>query len=282
METPTDPTATHRSSALRRGVVNVGDATIRSVEYLGGVHNMVWDGLVWVGRSMVHRDVRIGRPALIAQVVRLGVRSTAVIMLVSACIGMILAFQMAPPLSELGQTDKVANIIAIAVFRELGPLITAVVLTGFAGASVAAEIGTMVVGEEVEALEAHALNPIRFLVVPRLLAAIIAMACLCAMANYVSIFAGWVMGVYMLDIPSGVYINNTIDQLKLVDFVTGIAKAAIFGAIIGGIACFNGLKVSGGAAGVGRATTATVVHSIVLVIFADLIFSGVFYAMGWF
>lgn len=271
-----------KPSSLRGSVIQIGDAVIRGVEYLGGLHLMIFTSLGWVWRSMISRDVRLGWPALIAQITRLGVRSVSVITLVSGCIGMILAFQMAPPLADFGQTDKVANIIAIAVFRELGPLITAVVLTGFAGASVAAEIGTMVVGEEVEALEAHALNPIRFLVVPRVIAAIVAMSCLCVIANLVSLTAGWAMGVKMLDIPSGVYINNTIDQLKLVDFITGVAKAAIFGAIIGGIACYNGLKVTGGAAGVGKATTDTVVHSIVLVIFADLIFSGVFYAMGWF
>jgi phospholipid/cholesterol/gamma-HCH transport system permease protein len=277
-----DPISPPQPSAVRRGVTTIGDGTIRAVEYLGGLHVLVFSALGWVWRSATHREVRLGWPALWAQIVRLGVRSVAVIMLVSGCIGMILAFQMAPPLEEFGQTDKVANIIAIAVFRELGPLITAVVLTGFAGASVAAEIGTMVVGEEVEALEAHALNPTRFLVVPRIIAAIVAMACLCVFANLIALFAGWAMGVKMLDIPSGVYITNTIDQLKLVDFVTGVVKAAIFGAIIGGIACYNGLKVTGGAAGVGKATTSTVVHSIVLVIFADLIFSGVFYAMGWF
>jgi phospholipid/cholesterol/gamma-HCH transport system permease protein len=204
-----------------------------------------------------------------------------VIMLVSFCIGLILALQMAPPLEEFGQVETVANIIAIAVVRELGPLISAIVLTGFAGASIAAEIGTMAVNEEIEALQTHALNPVRFLVVPRLLATVVALLVLAIMSDLVALFAGYLMGITKLEIPSAIYINNTITQLSLNDFVTGLFKAGVFGLLIGSISCYNGLKVSGGAAGVGKATTNTVVHSIVAIIFCDLIFTAVFFALGW-
>lgn len=235
----------------------------------------------WVWRSLAVRRVRFGRFAFYSQLIRVGVRSAAVIALVSACIGLILALQMAPPLAEFGQTESVANIIAVAVFRELGPLITAIVLTGFAGASIAAELGTMVVGEEIEALQAHALNPVRFLVVPRVLATITATVVLCVVGELVAVTAGWAISVGMLDVPSKVYIDNTIQQLGLADFFTGVWKAGVFGAIIGMIACHNGLSVTGGAAGVGKATTHTVVHSIVAIIFTDLIFTALFYRLGW-
>lgn len=268
-------------SAWRRRVAMIGAPLASGVRYIGGLTLLVTASVGWIWRSAVLRKVRFGRYALYSQMVRVGVRSLPVIALVSACMGLILALQMAPPLGEYGQTENVANIVAVAVFRELGPLITAIVLTGFAGASIAAELGTMVVGEEIEALEAHALNPVRFLVVPRILATVVCMMVLCVVGDLVAVSAGWMMGVTLLDLPSGVYIQNTIDQLDLDDFLTGVWKAGVFGALIGGIACYNGLRVSGGAAGVGRATTSTVVHSIVSIIFTDLLFTAIFYRLGW-
>lgn len=249
--------------------------------YLGGVCRLIGQAGLWIWRSLVLRQVRFGRRGFYAQLVRVGARSTGVIALVSSCIGLILALQMAAPLETYGATDSVATIVAIAVVRELGPLISAIVLTGFAGASIAAELGTMVVGEEVEALEAHALNPTRFLVVPRLLATTISLIVLAVFGIFIAIAGGYVIGIYALDIPGQVYYSNTIEALDLGDYLTGLWKAAVFGVIMGGIACYNGLAVSGGAAGVGRATTNTVVHSIVSIIIADLLFTAIFYRLGW-
>ena len=251
------------------------------IRYLGGIATLAMLALAWSWRSLVLRRVRFGAAAFQSQVVRIGVRSLSVIALVSFCIGSILALQMAPPLADFNQTDKVATIIAIAVVRELGPLISAIVLTGFAGASIAAEIGTMVVGEEVEALEAHALNPVRFLVMPRLLATTLALVVLCAFTQFVAIGAGMAVGVGLLDVPRAVYWDNTLNALDIADFATGLFKAAVFGSIIASIACYNGLAVSGGAAGVGKATTHTVVHAIVAIIVTDLVFTAVFYRLGW-
>ncbi|MEM1424643.1 MAG: ABC transporter permease, partial [Planctomycetota bacterium] len=166
--------------------------------------------------------------------------------------------------------------------RELGPLMAGIVLVGFAGAAIAAEIGTMVVGEEIEALEAHALNPVRFLVVPRIIASVISLICLAVVSNVVAVFAAALMSKTVLGISWTTYYQNTLAQVDHTDYITGIVKAAIFGLLIGLIACGNGLKVTGGAAGVGRATTQTVVQSVVAVIIADLIFTIVFYALGWF
>src|SRR5262245_64603010 len=157
--------------------------------------------LGWVGRSFVQRRVRIGKPAIVSQVIRVGVRSVFIVSLVSACVGLILAFQLSPPLDQFGQKELVANIIGVAVLRELGPLIGADVLTGFAGASIAAEIGTMVVGEEVEALEAHALHPVRFLVVPRVIATILSMTALAVLSDLVAIASSVGVGVTILNIP---------------------------------------------------------------------------------
>ncbi|MEX2213982.1 MAG: ABC transporter permease [Phycisphaeraceae bacterium] len=282
---PPPPPVTARSvaehSAFLSFLDRLGSPPVRLLDYVGGIARLIWQSWLWVWRAMILRRVRFGRFALYSQIVRLGVRSIGVIVLVSFSIGLILALQMAPPLDEFGQIDTVATIVAIAVVRELGPLISAIVVTGFAGASIAAEIGTMVVGEEIEALEAHALNPVRFLVMPRILATTISLIILCIIAELIAILGGYWLGTAVLDIPPGVYRANTLDVLGLSDFLTGLFKAGCFGMIIGAIACYNGLHVTGGAAGVGKATTNTVVHCIEAIIYTDLIFTAVFYAVGW-
>lgn len=258
----------------------VGAKSLRTVEQVGAGWRLTVAAVLWVVRSCFNPKTRLGRRAIVTQVVRIGVRSVFIICLVSFSVGFILALQMAPTLADFGQVELVPNIVVVALFRELGPLIAAIVMTGFAGAAITAEIGTMVVGEEVEALEAFGLNPVRFLVVPRIIAVVASLTGLAVIANAVGVFAGGLMGVFVLDIPAATYYANTINQSQAVDFLTGIAKATVFGGLIGVIACLNGLRVTGGAAGVGTATTGTVVESIVAIILADLIFTGVFYALG--
>lgn len=276
-------TSTHqrRLNLLVRLLDTWGGIWVRMFALLGGLYYLVIDVLIWLWRSLVKRQVRFGRTALVTQIVRVGARSVGIVMLVAACIGFILALQMEPPLADFGQQDKIANIVGVAVFRELGPLISAIVLTGFAGAAIAAELGTMVVGEEIEALEAHALNPIRFLVVPRVLATTGSLVLLTVLANVTAVVFGGVMAVGFLGVPMELYKSNTINQLVPNDFYTGLIKAGVFGLILSSIACHNGLKVTGGAAGVGRATTDTVVQTIVFIIFADLLFTTLFFNLGW-
>ena len=266
---------------LTRALATWGDLWNRTFELIGGVWYLIRDVLGWILRSIMTRRVRMGRTAITTQMVRIGTRSVGIVMLVCACIGFILALQMAPPLADFGQTDKIANIVGVAVFRELGPLIAAIVLTGFAGASIAAEIGTMVVGEEIEALEAHALNPIRFLVVPRVIATVVSLTLLTIIGDLTAVFFGGLMSVVFLDVPYEIYKQNTLNQLVISDFYTGLIKAAVFGLILSSVACHNGLKVTGGAAGVGKATTDTVVQTVVSVIIADLIFTTIFFQIGW-
>ncbi|MDD4889429.1 MAG: ABC transporter permease, partial [Phycisphaerae bacterium] len=147
-------------------LVRVGAAAFGLFAYIGGMGFLAVDALARTLRGLFSRKMWSGATA---QMVRVGVKSLGIVALVQVFIGIILALQMAPTLGEYGQVERVADIVGIAVFRELGPLITAIVLSGFAGASIAAELGTMVVAEEIEALRAHALDPIRFLVVPRVL-----------------------------------------------------------------------------------------------------------------
>ncbi len=278
-EIETQPEST--TSRALQGVGFVGERWLDFQYNVGGVWFLFVDVMRWITKAMTSRRIRLGRVAIISQIVRLGARAIGIVMLLSMAIGAILALQMEPPLRDFGQTDKIANIIGVAVLRELGPLISAVILTGFAGAAVAAEVGTMVVGEEIEALEAHALNPVRFLVVPRVIATTFSLVCLTVIANIVAIAAGMFISVYVHGVPAVQYWDNTLSQCEPSDLLTGLVKASVFGALIGLISCYNGLRVTGGAAGVGRATTATVVASVVSVIFADLIFTTIFFTLDW-
>lgn len=250
------------------------------VAHVGSITLLCLNAANWVVRSLYQPKVRIGRSAIVSQIVRIGVRSIGIVSLVSGCVGLILAFQLSPPLDEFGQKDKVANIVGVAILRELGPLIAAIVLTGFAGASIAAEIGTMVVGEEIEALEAHAMNPVKFLVVPRVIASILSLTAISVISDVVAVAAALGISMIALDIPYAAFMSNLYDQVKLVDFLTGVSKGAVFGLLIAIIACYNGLKVTGGAMGVGVATTSTVVQSVVAVIVCDLVFTTIFFALG--
>jgi len=263
-------------------IAMIGRRVLGIVSHTGEVFYVLLTASKWVYRGLTNKRYRLGRSAIISQIVRIGVRSIFIVMIVSGAVGLILALQLSPPLEEFGSKDKVANIIAVAVLRELGPLIGAIVLTGFAGASIAAEIGTMVVSEEIEALEAHALNPVRFLVVPRVLASTISMTALGVMSSFAAIVASMGIAITVLDIPYDTYMDNMLQQAKMVDFWTGVAKGAVFGTLIGIIACANGLRVTGGAAGVGRATTYTVVECIVAIVVADLVFTAIFFALELF
>ncbi len=274
-----DPDAPRRS-ILIRGLDRLGNFWLERFRLIGGVGYLIRDVSMWLVRGLLVPGVRFGRTALITQLVRVGVRAVAIVMLVCGCVGLILALQMEPTLAEYGQSDLIANIVGVGITRELGPLISAIVLTGYAGASIAAELGTMVVGEEIEALEAHALNPIRFLVVPRVVATTIGLVLLTVIGNITAILSGMFMSVVFLGVPYELYKTNTLNAVASADFLTGLVKAAVFGLILSALACYHGLNVTGGAAGVGRATTNTVVQAVVAVIIADLLFTAVFYKIG--
>ena len=262
--------------SLLAPVHRIGNRAIGIVAHTGAVALLVAEALKWFLRSFTHRK-RMGTGAITHQIVRIGVRSIFIVSLVSMSVGLILALNMAPPLDQFGSRDLVANIIGVAVLRELGPLMAAIVLTGFAGAAIAAELGTMVVGEEIEALEVHALDPVRFLVVPRLIASILSLFSLSVISNIVAVGGAMLVSRLVLEIPYVTFWNNMLDQLKGVDFWTGMIKSAIFGMLIGAIACANGLKTAGGAAGVGKATTDTVVQCLVSIIIADSLFTAIFF-----
>jgi phospholipid/cholesterol/gamma-HCH transport system permease protein len=226
---------------------------------------------------------RIKSDALFFQMVRVGVRAIPIVVLVGMAIGMILPMQMYPKLDEFGQADQIATINAIAAFRILGHLMTAIVLSGFAGASIAAELGTMVTAEEIEALESLALNPVRFLVLPRLLATVIMMVLLTVIADVVMVAGGLLTGI-SLGLDPQVYYHTTKLAVNNTSFVLGLFQGAVSGLLIGLIACYLGLSVKPwqGSEGVGKATTNTVVYCIVAIVVSAAIFTVIFYSYGLF
>jgi phospholipid/cholesterol/gamma-HCH transport system permease protein len=177
----------------------------------------------------------------------------------------------------MGAARLVASLVAISITRELAPLLTAIVVAGRFGSAIAAELGTMKVSQEIDALTVMGIDPVSFLVVPRLVALALTLPCLTIFADVIGILGGLVVAVGVLEMgPSG-YITLTFDSLVLEDIVTGLVKSLAFAGIIGLVGCHQGLKTTGGAEEVGHATTAAVVRSIVLIIGADLLVTALFY-----
>jgi len=262
----------------RNAVEALGSRVLGSLRYAGGMSMLLGDVAGWTARGMAPGRMGFRWSALAGQMVRVGIRSLPIVALVQLFIGMILTLQLAPTLAEYGQLDKIATVIGIGGFRMLGPIITAVVLSGFAGASIAAELGTMVVAEEIEAMRAMAMNPIRFLVVPRVLATLIVMVLLTVIADLIICLGGfWACKLALGPDAYAQFWDTVSTQVAIRDLTTGLVQASVFGVLIGGIACYEGLNVRGGAEGVGRATTMTVVYSLIATIVASGIFTVGFY-----
>ena len=208
-----------------------------------------------------------------------GVQALPIIGLVGFLIGLIMAFQSALPLKQFGAELFVANLVGISLVRELGPLMTAIVLAGRSGAAFAAEIGTMKVNEEVNALTTMGLSPVRFLVVPRVLAAVVATPLL----TVFTITAGLIGGAVVfrsMGFPLVTYLNQLKSAITATDLAGGLAKAFAFGVLVAGIGCLRGLQTRSGASSVGRSATSAVVSGLVLIILCDGVFSVLYYVLG--
>lgn len=213
----------------------------------------------------------------IEQMVLVGVNSIPIVSVLSLLVGMILALQGAYVLKDFGATLYVSNLVGVTMTRELSPVIVAVILAGRSGSAFAAEIGTMKVSEEVDALVTIGLNPIKFLVIPKLLAIMVMQPCLTLISDVVSMVGGLLTGVIFLDLDGVRYVSQTFEYLLLQDIVTGLVKSVVFAVIIAIVGCYEGFNVSGGAESVGLHTTASVVKSIFFIIIADLVVTTFFF-----
>ncbi|SRR6266852_335878 len=213
----------------------------------------------------------------VSQAMDVGVRALPILSLITFFIGLILALQAAYELRRFGAISYVSTAVAISMTRELGPLITAIVVIGRSGSAFAAEIGTMKVTEEIDALETMAISPVQFLVTPKFLAMIVMLPCLTIWANTLGILGGSLFGVTQAGFTFRRYIGTSVDSLFLRDIVTGLIKSVMFGITITAVGCLEGLSTGTGAEQVGRSTTRAVVMSIFLVVVVDLVFTALFF-----
>ena len=257
----------------------VGASVEESLGYVGELTTLAGQAAYFTFVAPLRgKPVRFQRA--VAQAMEAGVRALPILSLITFFIGLILALQAAYELRRFGAISFVANAVALSMTRELGPLITAVIVIGRSGSAFAAELGTMKVSEEIDALETMAINPVGFLVAPKFVAMLIMLPCLTIWANFMGILGGSLFGVAQADFTFWRYILASLDALFLRDVITGLIKSVMFGATITAVGCLEGLKTTGGAEQVGRSTTRAVVMSIFLVILVDLVFTMLFYFLG--
>lgn len=209
-----------------------------------------------------------------------GVNAVGIVGLIGFLMGMIMAFQSAMPLRQFGAEIFIVNLVALAMLRELGPIMTAIVLAGRSGSAFAAEIGTMKVNEELNALKTMGLDDARFLVAPRVIAGIIAAPLLTIYANLAGIIGGFFVMISM-GFPFAALYHQMISAVEIKDLASGLVKAVLFGILVAGIGCLRGLQTKSGATAVGDSTTRAVVSSIILVVLCDCIFAMVFYIIDF-
>jgi len=250
-------------------VADVGAATQRSVAYVGGLAEIFGVSLRLLFLSPLKRARMLERA--IHEAMAVGVGAIPIVSLITFFIGVIIALQGAYELQRLGAMQLVASLVAISITRELGPLVTAVVVIGRSGSAFAAQIGTMRVTEELDALETMALDPVAFLVVPKFLAMAVMMPCLAIWADLMGMLGGALFGVIGGGFTFGGYMLATRDALLWRDITSGVVKSLVFGFVVSVICCKKGFYASGGAKGVGEATAKAVVSSIVAIFAFDYV-----------
>ena len=225
-------------------------------------------------RETVRRRLEWG--VLLGQAYHLGVRSLAIATVTALFTGMVLALQTSYSLAAYGARTFVGDVVALSLVRELGPVLTSLMVGGRVGAGITAELGSMAVTEQVDAIRALAANPIRKLVVPRVGALVIALPLLTILADTVALFGGLLMAMFEIGQTRLYFMNHVLSALSIEDILSGVGKTVFFAVFIGVIACYNGINARGGADGVGKATTNTVVVSSLSVIISDFFLTKLF------
>lgn len=253
-------------------IVRLGDATYNiasDLKYLVSFVGSVGLSLLYV---CIHpKSLRVDDVFSCMQ--KTGVDALPIVGLISFLLGLIMAFMSAFQLAQFGASIYVASLVSMMMVLELGPIMTAIIVAGRSGSSFAAEIGTMKISEEIDALFTMGFDPTRFLVIPRVIASIIVVPFLTLFSDVFAISGGLLVGVFVLDLTAHAYISQTIKSLALFDVFWGFLKSAFFALLIAGIGCLRGFQVRGGAASVGQATTSAVVSSLFLIILFDSIFA---------
>lgn len=274
------PPTAPRVNPLIAIVERLGRASIEAGREALALLNFV--GLVGVTFARAVARPRRFRPvALTNQIERTGLDALPIVGLMAFLIGVVLAYQGATQLRRFGAEIFTIDLMAISILREIGVLLTAIMIAGRSGSAFTAEIGTMKVNEEIAAMQALGLDPVEILVLPRINALIITLPLLTLFADFVGLVGGGAMALLSLDLTATQFIGRLEDAITPAQFMVGMVKAPVFAFLIAAVGCYQGLRVSGGAESVGRLTTHAVVQSIFMVIVADAIFSIMFSAMGF-
>ena len=256
---------------MKRFLEITGERFMEFIRYAGGISILMGETIFWIPMPPLRRR------QIFEQMSKIGVDSLPIVFLISMFTGMVLALQSAYQLQRFSAEMYMASLVVFSMTRELGPVLTALIVAGRVGASITAELGTMKVTEQLDAMETLATNPVKYLVVPRFIALIIVLPLLTIYSDIVGILGGYLVGVYKLGVSHSMYMKNTWQPLTYKDFFTGLVKSFFFGIIICIVACYEGMTAEGGAEGVGRSTTSSVVVSFILIIASDCFFTALFY-----
>lgn len=258
----------------------IGAAAIQQLAYVGGLTVQLWSGIGALPRILPLFGRRGRWLTAIKQMYAIGVQALPMVAVVSACSGFILAIQSASELKRYGAMQLVINILVIAFMREMGPLLTAIVVSGRSGSAFSAEIGTMVVTEEIDALRIMAIDPVELVLAPKFLAAMVVVPCLAIMSTTFAILAGAAFMFLSENMTLPIFLRYATDAIVLHDVFLGIVKSLVFAIIIVQVGCMEGFRVTGGPEGVGKSATSAVVRSTFLVIFADLFITTMYYLLN--
>ncbi|BDU50230.1 MlaE family ABC transporter permease [Haliovirga abyssi] len=246
-------------------------------EKLGAIFIFLMKALVGVITYFFNKNKLI-KKSFIEQIYSIGVLSFPMVAIVSIFMGMVMIIQLVPAFKEFGAESFVSGAVSLAITRELGPVITALIMAGRVGSAITAELGSMKVTEQISALEVMAVDPISYLVSPRIFAGMIMLPLLSIISDVFSIFGGYFIGVYATGLVSGIYFSNMRLLITSTDIFGGVLKALFFGIIIAAVSSYKGINVKGGAEEVGKATTDSVVISIVLILIFNFFLSYLIFA----
>jgi phospholipid/cholesterol/gamma-HCH transport system permease protein len=243
------------------------------VRQAGAVGLLTWRALTGLVRRPYEISLWLG------EMQQIGVRSLGVASITTVFTGMVLALQTAYSLPSLGVKYYIGTVVSKSLVRELGPVLVALIVGGRIGSGMTAELGTMKVTEQIDALRSMASDPVKKLVVPKLAASLVMLPVLTVIGDFLGILGGLLIAVFQLDVTAGFYLNDVLAALTLEDVLSGIGKAFFFAYFIAIVGCYNGLNASGGADGVGRATTNTVVQASILILVSDFFLTKLFYLL---
>ena len=249
----------------------IGNRTTWFVEEIGRITTLLGQALR--AATVKPFDLR----ALAKQMEQVGIHSIPVVLITAIFTGMVLALQSFNGFKRFNAESLVGTVVALSMTRELGPVLTGLIVAGRAGAAMAAELGTMKVTEQIDALVTMAVSPVKYLIVPRLLACLLMLPVLTVLSDMIGVVGGYFVTVNALGANPTVYIRRTTQYLKLDDIFVGLFKAAVFGVVIALISCYKGFTTEGGAEGVGKATTGAVVISMMLILILDYLLTAILF-----